>query len=227
MHKVLKFNLKDQDIYFCSDTHFFHQRDFIWQARGFGSPEDHTNKLIQIINETVKPTGILFHLGDFCLNTTEERFESILARINCQNIYLLWGNHNSQVWKTYKRELAIYLHSRYGEDVGCNISNDIEIYPFKYKNITFLGDYQEVIINGQIIIMNHYSLRVWNHMSKGSWMLSGHSHNSDKERLKNCKLGKCLDIGVDGQLKPYSFEEIRKIMNYKEIESVDHHAVNL
>ncbi len=108
MNKVLKIKqTAEQKVYWVSDTHLNHNRDFVYEVRGFKSSQEHTDFIINKINEIVRPNDILIHVGDLCLNTEENGLNELLARIQCQNIYLLWGNHNNPLWKIYQREVEI------------------------------------------------------------------------------------------------------------------------
>ena len=86
--RPLKINHSDtQRVYFTSDTHFNHDKAFIYEARGYKDRYEHNDALIAKINETVRPQDVLFHLGDYCLNISMPEFEQIVAKINCENIY--------------------------------------------------------------------------------------------------------------------------------------------
>ena len=102
---------ENQQVYFTSDWHLGHQKNFIWEARGYSSYEEHTNSIIDITNSIVHPTDILFMLGDFCLNTPIEKFHEYIARINCGSLWMLWGNHNNphekQIYRPLTKKLAI------------------------------------------------------------------------------------------------------------------------
>ena len=202
----------DSKVYFSSDFHLGHDRPFVWESRGHVSQEAHTDFVINKVNETIRPTDHLFYLGDFCLNTNEDQFESYLSRILCQNVYMLWGNHNNPVYKIYQREVL----SKYGEN--------IKVYPFRYRNVVFLGDYQEALIDGKIVVMMHYPINVWNFMKEGAYMLCGHSHYSFDKTRADSKQGLILDVGWDGKSSPYSTDEIDEIMLRKSIKVVDHHG---
>jgi len=212
-------NIKNEDnrtVWFSSDFHLGHQKNFIWEKRGYTSYEDHTNRIIEKLNQEVKCDDVLFYLGDFCLNSSESLFESYLSRIQCQNIYMLWGNHNNPVERIYKREIK----NQFGRD-------DIDVYPLRYKNVIFLGDYAEIYINNILIIMMHYPISIWNYMKEGSYMLCGHSHYNYFASQANYLNGKILDVGWDGIKGPYSFEKINEIMKTKKVKVEDHHVKNL
>lgn len=212
----------DRKVYFTSDTHFNHDRDFVYAARGYSDSQSHTSAVINKINEIVRPNDILFHLGDFSLNTDESGFNEVLSRIMCQNIYTLWGNHNSPSWNVYRNELTRINQIT---DVRHYASDwDLEIYPLKYRNMVFLGNYAETVVNGHRFILSHYPLKVWNKQNKGSKMIHGHCHGNLKTSLpEETKSGKILDVSWDVFKKPISLPEILKIVNEKEIIKVDHH----
>lgn len=208
--KIVKFNGKE-DVFITSDLHLNHNKDFIYDKRGFSNITEHNEFIINNINSLVKPDDILFNLGDFCLNTDEATFENFIRRINCQNIYSIWGNHPNPLQKIYNRE----VENAYGPD--------IDVYPYRYKNVVFVGYHYECIIQGKYVVLNHFPMEVWDHMKDGSYMLCGHSHYSFPKTKKESKDGLILDCGWDGHNSVYNFNEIIKIMNYKTIRAVDHH----
>ena len=199
-------------VYFTSDTHFNHDKAFIYESRGYKNRYEHNDALIAKINEVVRPEDTLIHLGDFCLNITPPEFNEILARINCQNIAYIWGNHNSCIRRVYEDAVT----TEYGKD--------IEVYPYAVGKITYLGYYGEVIVNGQMIVIHHYPHQIWNQMQKGAWQLSGHSHYTNPTTQLDSTDNKILDVGWDGHGKPLSFPEIQKIMmNKSHVKQDKHH----
>jgi calcineurin-like phosphoesterase family protein len=238
MNKELRIREKDdQKVYVTSDTHFGHHinkaQHFIVEKRGFTNVNDMDRTIIDSINERVRPTDILFHLGDFCLNTDENGFNSYLSRINCQNIYHIWGNHNNPPWTVYKNEVHDWMnhnHEGYASRKGSDIESfdpmklEVEIYPFRYRNIVFLGNYLEAQINGMKYVMAHYPIYVFNEMKHGVRHLCGHSHGSLPFSTPECSDSKVLDCGWDVHRKPLSVNEILDIMDTKNILRVDHHA---
>jgi calcineurin-like phosphoesterase family protein len=199
-----------ENVFFTSDTHLNHNKEFVFKARGFNTSQEHTDFVIQKINSLVGQKQILFHLGDVFLNTKEEEADAILDRIVCENIYVLWGNHPNPLRKIYFKQL---------EKMGVVG----ELYPFRYKNLIFLGDYVEAVIENQVVVMSHYPITSWNYMKDGSWCLSGHCHNNLADTRVENPNGFKLDVGWDGHGKPLSFNNLQGIMAKKQICVIDHH----
>ena len=81
-------------IYFTSDTHFGHDREFIWGPRGFTNHVDHDKEVIRRWNEVVGPDDIVYHLGDVMLGDNEYGI-SCLRQLN-GHIKIIPGNHDTQ-----------------------------------------------------------------------------------------------------------------------------------
>lgn len=204
---------EDHRVYFTGDTHFNHDKAFIYESRGYKNRYEHNDALIAKINEVVRPEDTLIHLGDFCLNITMPEFEQILARINCRNIGYIWGNHNSCIRRQYEETLRVDQQR-----------DDIEIYPYTVGKITYLGYYKEIVVNGHQIVIHHYPHQIWNQMQNGAWQLSGHSHYTNPTTQLDNPDNKILDVGWDGHGKPLSFPEIQKIMmNKNHVKQDKHH----
>ena len=87
-------------IYFTSDTHFQHVNviKYCENTRGhFTSVFDMDETLIHNWNAKVKPTDILYHLGDFAFGNHATAIE-ILKRLNGNKI-IIFGNHDNQLKK--------------------------------------------------------------------------------------------------------------------------------
>lgn len=78
-------------IYFTADTHYSHRNIIKYCNRPFSSVDEMNRSLIGSINKVVKPNDILYHLGDFSFGSKKQ----FRDKIRCENIVLIWGNHDS------------------------------------------------------------------------------------------------------------------------------------
>lgn len=176
-------------IWFTSDTHFFHQNIIKYCDRPVKDAQHMNEVLIENINSLVQPEDTLYMLGDFGTGGWSNMV-GILKRINCKDIHYIYGNHDK------------------------NMRN-----PEVSKMFKSVQDYKEITVEGQMIILSHYAMLEWHNCHRGSWMLHGHSHNTLQypDNLKNCKIH---DIGVDmpdWNMRPVSFEELKRIMDKREV----------
>lgn len=224
MNKELRFKQTDaQKVYLTSDWHIFHNPKWsipIWKMRGFNSLEESNKHIIDSINDTVGVNDILINLGDPTLNCSESQFEELLSQIKCQTVYLLFGNHNSPCWGIYQREVKNFLSSMDDDYSATQPSLEVEIYPLKYRNIIFVGNYLEFIVDGQYFVASHYPQSSWNHMAKNSIHCHGHIHSTKETYVQS---GKMIDVGFDYHRKPISVDEIKKYMNTISIKHEGHH----
>lgn len=87
-------------IFFTSDTHFCHDRGFVYNPRGFDNVLDMNEAIVERWNSVVGPDDIVYHLGDVMLNDNVAGMK-FLSRLN-GHIYLLRGNHDTDTrWKLY------------------------------------------------------------------------------------------------------------------------------
>ncbi len=187
-------------IFVTSDTHFNHNKEFVYKARGYNDVKEMNTSMIDIINRTVGEDDILIHLGDFCLNSTIEDFDYFVNSIKVKNLWLLNGNHNNP-WRKYVEQ---------------------------YKNrIKFLGDYYTLKIKGfGTYVLFHFPILVWDQQSFGTKMLCGHSHGSLEFSRPENKVNKILDCGWDLHSKPLSLKEVDSIMSTKQIHLQHHDTVS-
>lgn len=82
------------EIFFTSDTHLGHDKDFIWQARGFSCVEEMNEAIVNNWNKIVKPEDTVYLLGDVILNDIEKGYQYLNALNGYINIIL--GNHDGK-----------------------------------------------------------------------------------------------------------------------------------
>lgn len=213
MIKTLKFEDSDNSKLFVTGCpHLNHNPKWdnpIWKMRGYNSADEMTTGIIREINSKCLSTDILLVLGDFCLNTGEEQFYSIINRIY-PKLWFIRGNHNNPWEKAYLNHCI--------ENFG------YEVVGYEWLNkITYLGDYCQLLWNKQLFICNHYPFYVFDKMKNGAISLVSHSHGScelshpDNSRMKQ------IDCGWDIWKTPISFREIMDCANKKQIFKADHH----
>ena len=110
-------------IYLSSDLHFGHNKNFLYEPRGFSSIDAHDENIVKNINTIVKPDDTLYILGDCALGNLAHGLECLKA-LNGKK-YLVVGNHDTDSKiATYRKE-GIFQDIQYG-------------YRFTYKKIVFL-----------------------------------------------------------------------------------------
>ena len=86
-------------IWITSDLHFNHNKEFIYKARGFENISQMNEAIIENINDRVNYEDDLWILGDLCLGTDIEGNKQLIERINCPNIRIIYGNHDTDTRK--------------------------------------------------------------------------------------------------------------------------------
>ena len=79
-------------IWLTSDTHFGHDREFIWKVRGFNSCEEMNEAIIERWNERVGEHDYVYHLGDVFLGSIDNI--NYLQRLKGK-IFIVLGNHDT------------------------------------------------------------------------------------------------------------------------------------
>ncbi len=236
MFNKLKFKNNPSNIFFISDLHYNHDPQWdvpLWKKRGFDSLSAHNEGLVRVWNEKCNSDSIVFNLGDVTFSDPEgKQFMELCRRLNFKEMYVLIGNHTSGHRKIYFETLRTFLDG----SLGCNGGNEpqFEIYPLKLeiwenKNVIFLPEYVEVVVDDKPMVLCHYPLDSWNHMSHNSWMIHGHEHGSElRSKPFTLGAGKILDVGVENLLDlregaPINYGELKKIMDKKQYVKVGHH----
>jgi calcineurin-like phosphoesterase family protein len=213
MNRTLKFDSKRQRIWFVSDLHYYHGKPFILGPRKYGTLNEAMEDLKQKWKQYVSPQDIVFNLGDLIVGAgpkTTEAMHEMLA-LPCAHHYYIWGNHNAGVQ-------AFYDQAKTDHGIG----PDTEIYPLTIPgyNFTYLGNYAEIIIDKQEVVLCHYPIASWNGIGKDVFHLHGHCHRN----LKDNPDLKRLDVGWDWQKRPVEWNEIVKELASRKSKPVDHHG---
>jgi len=202
-------NYNHENLFFWSDLHLGHDKDFIYTPRAMHDVAMHDAILKKRIYEKVTPGSTFWLLGDTILGMdSEQRLFDFLSSLPCAEVVLMPGNHFSgvkQLRRSHGREFD-------AKDVHVRIVSNLE----------------EIQVRDQLVVLSHYPLMSWNGAGKknaNSWMVHGHVHGRIKASLPTqFDGGKILDVGVESCAHPMSFAEIREIMSKKAFKQVDHHG---
>lgn len=106
------------EIWLTSDLHFFHDRGFIYEPRGFKSVREMNDAIIENYNRVVKPDDDVYILGDLLLGGPDslDKGLKLIGELN-GNLHLVRGNHDTDTrWFAYstlqnvvEQQNAIYL----------------------------------------------------------------------------------------------------------------------
>ena len=175
--------------------------------------EEMNNTIIDNINKYVAEEDTLWHLGDFAFAPRGKyvaHCEGYRGRIRCQNVNIVWGNHDEP---TCEEPSDSDYHIRH----LFNKARHLVITKFSgHKNKFF---------------MSHYANAVWDKSHRGAIHLYGHSHTTAESGLdKHFPGRRSIDVGVDnafrllGEYRPFSLDEILRVVGNKPGHVLDHHT---
>ena len=75
-------------------TFVSHNKELLYEPRGFTSIEEMNEAIVERWNEVVKPNDIIYNLGDFAMNDVDAAI-SYIQRLNGHIIWIA-GNHDSK-----------------------------------------------------------------------------------------------------------------------------------
>lgn len=147
--------------YYIADLHFFHESlNTQMDKRGFASVEEMNEYMIKQWNKKVRIQDEVVILGDFSMGKGVETNE-ILRRLNGKK-YLIEGNHDK------------FLGDR----------------KFDKTLLKWIKPYEELKDNKRKIVLSHYPIMCYNGQYRmdnegkpQAYMLYGHVHNTQDERL--------------------------------------------
>ncbi len=180
-------------IYFTGDTHFNHDKDFIWQPRGFQNVEKMNETIIKNWNDVITDNDEVYHLGDFFLGEQSE-INKILHRLKGK-IHLIIGNHDTD--------------------------SRIEFYK-NHPKIIEIAYATRLKIANKTLMLSHYPMLTANYddkPKKAVYCLHGHIHSKEKHfddlpylynvgcDAQNCKPRLAEDVIEEIKAKAYSLIE--------------------
>lgn len=177
------------EIFFTADLHFCHNKDFIYNSRGFNSIEEMNEKIVDNFKSEIGSTDELYILGDLMLNDNEKGLELIASIPGFK--WIIIGNHDTQSRIEAYRSLE-----------NCDVIGFSSLKKISKRNSFYLSHYPTITSNG---------------MEKAPICLHGHTHSKDPLEYShfNC-VNVGLDAW---DCKPVHIEQIYNIklnsMNYK------------
>ena len=176
-------------IYFTSDWHIGHNKEFLYKPRGFNSIEEHDIAVLQRCNEIVDYDDELWILGDLAMGGDKKAWNQVYYNLKCHNIHFIQGNHDTD------NKMDIYEN-----EYLMNYEGLAQIYKY-YKRRTFY--------------LSHYPTIVGNFEDgrPSMWNLSGHTHSKDKFSI----YPNVYNVSLDAHnCYPVSIEQIYKDILKKE-----------
>lgn len=167
-------------IYFASDWHFNHNKDFLYARRGFSLVEDMNAAVIEQHNSIVTPDDEVYFLGDGYLTCDTEGGVDCIRRLNGK-IHWIIGNHD-----TDNKIAAIQANCPNVKDFafGARIKH--------HKMRFFLSHYPTLCANPG----DRYH----------TYNLCGHTHDTDPFALWQFY---CYNVGMDAHdCRPTSIEQV-------------------
>jgi len=152
-------------IYFSSDLHFCHDRDFLYKPRGFNSIKEHDEQIIKNWNEIVTDEDEVYILGDLMLNDNEDGIRKLQQLKG--KIHIICGNHDENT------RIELYKI----------LPNVVEVvYALQLK----IGKYYFFLCHYPVLVHNYDD-------NKKIWNIHGHTHSKNIfSENKHC-YNVCLD----------------------------------
>lgn len=136
------------EIWLISDTHFGHNKNFIFGQRGFSTVEEMDTAIIERWNSVVSKNDTVYHLGDFIMEDLTTGLNKI-RQLN-GNIYLAIGNHDTD--------------SRLREYARLSNISDIQL-GYRIKD------------GKKFFLLSHYPQLTGNYDNSKTYSIHGHTHS--------------------------------------------------
>lgn len=125
-------------VYITSDTHFCHNKDFLYGPRGFKTVYDMNQAIVENWNKTVNNDDTVYLLGDVMLVDNIEGAR--LLKSLKGNIYIILGNHDTDTrWDIYED-----CYNVRGVEYGAKLKyNGYKFYLSHYPTLTSNFDFDK------------------------------------------------------------------------------------
>lgn len=181
----LKYNSNDVNLFFTSDTHFWHSNIIKYCNRPFMDIEEMNEEIIKRWNDKIEKDDLVFHLGDFAF-CGPSQYKTLLERLNGK-IILILGNHD---WRNIKEGYMSKFNGIY-QQLRIKV-DDQRIYLNHFPFLCYEGSWRGV-------------WQLFGHVHSGPYNNGG---GLDGPRLKMLLPGQ-YDVGVDNNnFTPISYKEL-------------------
>lgn len=176
------------EIFFTSDPHFCHDREFVYKARGFNSIDEHDEAIINNWNNMITSDDIVYMFGDLMMSADRKGGLEKLSRLNGK-IILVRGNHDTDA------KFNDYLTC---QNVCAELSTkDVFAKVIKVGKWSFLLSHWPTMV-GDTIHGKH---------SHRFFCLHGHTHSNDKFQFFDHG---CYNVAMDAHnCRPVNIKEIQ------------------
>lgn len=201
-----------------------------YQAGQLAITKEHTDRmntmLIDNINKMVKRDDVLHINGDIVVGVSHRDYKkflpAILERINCKNLFCVYGNHDSpdtldqHFTKGFVRPILLIEKTTgkfYIDDRGQGVQ------AVRKSRENYWG-----------FSLDHYAQAIWRNNHRGYFNLYGHSHHNAETMLNIAFANRrSIDIGFDnayalfGEHRPFSLPEVLGFLEHRVGAILDHH----
>ncbi len=175
-------------IYVISDTHFFHDREFIWKVRGFKSVEAMNRAIIRNWNAIISNNDDVYMLGDFFLGSDLNRIDEIINQLHGK-IHLVIGNHDTN------RKVEHYKHVDKIVEMGYALK-------IEYKHRQILFSHYPTITSTLESDPKHAVLNIHGHIHTKSKFYEGRPYMYNV----SCDTQNCRPVPIDDILQDINRE---------------------
>lgn len=178
--------------YYISDLHLFHEAAIRFDDRPFRNLEEMHAEIVKRWNEKVNNGDTAYILGDVSMRGKNEDLIALVAILKGKKV-LIRGNHDDVSDLRYRQLFS-------------------EVCDYKEIRDSIAGKSYE-------LVLCHYPIFSWKHMSRGTILLYGHTHNSPEDDyfqkcLAEMKDNDCRHIG-DSVIQAYNVGCMKPWMDYE------------
>jgi len=189
------------NIWFTSDTHWFHTNILKLCDRPFTTIEEHNEQLIQNHNSVVHTNDWVFNLGDIIMGNKQENIPKILPRLN-GTLTMCRGNHDSN-WRRPDKD---YLYMDHGVK-ACHNSIQLDLSDYGLSSALTLSHLPPKVPG---MVLSRYDEKFYKHclQDNNTIFLYGHTHSKEKVSAH-----RAINVGVDAwNYYPVSLDNIIQLI---------------